>query len=350
MSTMTTQRQIESHGLNGTGLATGSSTLDGKDASKRNAMKHGLAGVGVIRPEEESQLVADRAASWAEAFQPETPFKVWLTGQAARESVRIERCFVEEIVIRSRLVLSARFRWNEDRELAAVTLLDGISRKPALVSRKLRQTAQGCDLLLERWRCLVRILDVNGDWNEKQTRMALDLLGIPTEFRTETTLMSLKPEADPVEAARAVALAEIAALEALRAGVLDDLDGTEQGFAELGVGLDNHPALKELRRREAESRRWLRWALGQLAADAGPIAEEPAPIIEPVATATPPSPEPGTRPEPSPAPASRPASVPAPVVHRAPYQGMSLTEAFTASPESGNRRERRARRKQAKRR
>ena len=49
---MTTQRQAESNRRNAHDHATGPRTLEGKEASRRNALTHGLAGTGAVLPQD----------------------------------------------------------------------------------------------------------------------------------------------------------------------------------------------------------------------------------------------------------------------------------------------------------
>src|SRR5262249_14133907 len=143
----------------------------------------------------------------------------------------------------------------------------------ALVTRQLQQTAQGCELLVERWDLLVHILDVSGAWDDAQHSLALDLLGVPAELRNGATLLEPPDGRDPVEHLKEIAATEVARLKGLREGMLAELDESERESAEKGLYDDRE--LKRLRRYEAACMGRLRWALGQLA---------PAPAASPEAT------------------------------------------------------------------
>jgi hypothetical protein len=88
---MATQAQIEANQKNSIG-STVPSTPQGKQISRRNSCKHGLAGSGgVVAPEDRAKVEA-RAASLREEFQPRSEFERSLVEQMAVVSVRLERC------------------------------------------------------------------------------------------------------------------------------------------------------------------------------------------------------------------------------------------------------------------
>ena len=92
-------RQIEANRRNAA-LSTGPRTEEGKQRSRRNALKHGLAGDGVVLPEEQERAIEARAERWAESFRPADEREAWLVEVVARESVRIDLGHQHEIVLR----------------------------------------------------------------------------------------------------------------------------------------------------------------------------------------------------------------------------------------------------------
>ena len=263
---MTTQKQIEANRRNARDHATGPKTPEGKKASRRNALKHGLSGDGVVFGDEIAAVVAARRLAWNDELRPEGEMGQWLAGIVAFESVRIDRCHRQEAAVRSKLVLRANLCWDDDRTLAAAELALMLPRKPEVVSLRLRRTAQGCDWIARRWRALADLLDLRGYWDGPQYAMALDLLGIPLELRGGPTPLDHKTGPEGADELRAVAEGQIAEVEALRAEYLDDLDGAEQVAAQVGDAPDEDPVLRRLQRYEADSLRRLKWAMGQIAA------------------------------------------------------------------------------------
>src|SRR4051794_34764774 len=97
---MTTLRQMIANRQNAS-KSTGPKTEEGKAISRRNALTHGLAGAGVVLPDEEEQAATDRAAEWNSSLKPMDPYEVWLVDLIARESVRVDRCHHHEDALRT---------------------------------------------------------------------------------------------------------------------------------------------------------------------------------------------------------------------------------------------------------
>src|SRR5947209_5440834 len=66
----------------------GPRTPEGKERSRRSALRHGLR-AEVLLPDELVERVARRAEEMAAELKPETPYQHWLVGRAARASVQI---------------------------------------------------------------------------------------------------------------------------------------------------------------------------------------------------------------------------------------------------------------------
>ena len=62
---MATEAQIRANQANAA-LSTGPKTAEGKEQSRRNSLKHGLTGAGVVMPEADAAEVDRRAAAFAE--------------------------------------------------------------------------------------------------------------------------------------------------------------------------------------------------------------------------------------------------------------------------------------------
>src|SRR4051794_15673240 len=140
---MTTLRQVEANRRNGA-LGKGPTTPEGKEQSRRNSLKHGLSGSGVVFAEEEAGAIERRKEEWRAAVRPGDEREEWLFDQLVVASVQIARCQHEDRVLRPRDAARASTCWDDDRRLAAEVLAGGLSRRPTIVSRQLRQTPQGC--------------------------------------------------------------------------------------------------------------------------------------------------------------------------------------------------------------
>jgi hypothetical protein len=285
---MTSLRQIHANRENA-GKSTGPKTPEGKERSRRNALVHGLAGAGIVLPEDEAEIVAQRQAEWQDALGPGNPFEEWLAAEVVVAAVQLERCRSHETLLRTELAERAATRWDDDRRLAVEVLAAGLSKQPALVSRQLQQTLQGCGWMIERWEGLVRILEARGDWSGPQTALAMDLLGTPSELRDGPTRLDPEPGDDVVRYRLAVASTEIQRLKMARNGVLAERDAREQSAAELGMELEPPRPLVLLRRYEAACRHRLRWALSHLKyGRPRPATSEPASPPTPAPSVSPP--------------------------------------------------------------
>src|SRR5207302_2004053 len=107
----------------------------------------------------DAEAVAQRSDAWRESYLPSTPQEEWLYSQVIVSSVRIDGCQRQESELRGHLAFRATVCWDDDRRLDAESVALALARKPALISRKLRQTLQGCDWLLDRWRSLGRVIE-----------------------------------------------------------------------------------------------------------------------------------------------------------------------------------------------
>src|SRR3954451_3116613 len=75
----------------------GPKTPEGKERSRRNALKHGLR-AKVLVPDEMIEDVRNRTADFAREFQPRTTYQEWLVGEIALATVRIDRFAALSIV------------------------------------------------------------------------------------------------------------------------------------------------------------------------------------------------------------------------------------------------------------
>ena len=72
--------------------STGPRTPEGKEASRSNSYKHGLTGAGVVASPAESAEVEARAAEFSADLNPRSAVDRALVLDAARLSVRLDRC------------------------------------------------------------------------------------------------------------------------------------------------------------------------------------------------------------------------------------------------------------------
>ncbi len=88
---MATDRQILANRLNAQ-KSTGPKTAEGKARSRRNALKHGLAGAGAVLPIEDEALFLERIPGWTASLLPSDEVEHFLVGRVVLASVRMDRC------------------------------------------------------------------------------------------------------------------------------------------------------------------------------------------------------------------------------------------------------------------
>jgi hypothetical protein len=148
-----------------------------------------------------------------EEHQPETEYQKHCLRENAYARTLADRCQDIGMAILENDIHAAHVHWDTDQEIAAEQLALKLPKNPTVVSKQLTKTPQGVAVLDERWCLLGDALEDNGLWTESQRRMALDLCGVPLEFREGRTLIDPKEGED----ARTVALELVeASLQELR--------------------------------------------------------------------------------------------------------------------------------------
>jgi hypothetical protein len=280
---MATERQIAAN-LANSSHSTGPKSIEGKDKSRLNALKHGLAATttaALMTSESERTFLEERKSLWLDSFRPVGDDQEWLFERIVVDSIRIERCHDAYLALCRQYGERARLLWNEDRRRDAAELAAGLHRNPTSIARRLQATAQGADLMLTFWKGLLAHLDRHGEWTDPQHSMALDLLGIHKTLRDAET--PLDPSVgDVVAARRSLASAEIARLIDLRDGPLADLDASERAMAEETLGAEFTKPLQLLDRYERAACRRFDEASKMLRSAATPAAKAPAEPPKPI--------------------------------------------------------------------
>jgi hypothetical protein len=87
--------------------SSGPTSNSGKEISRRNALKHGLTGAGVVLPNEDAAEVERRLAAYQQELKPSGEVGRALALRAAVCSVRMERCVAQETAALSERVRRA---------------------------------------------------------------------------------------------------------------------------------------------------------------------------------------------------------------------------------------------------
>ena len=88
---MATDKQIEANRQNAQ-KSTGPKSDDGKEQSRANSLKHGLAGAGVVLTREDDADFARKLGLYREHVAPGDELEEDLVRQMAVASTRMERC------------------------------------------------------------------------------------------------------------------------------------------------------------------------------------------------------------------------------------------------------------------
>ena len=208
----------------------------GRDRSRLNAVRHGLAGVGGVVAGEDPALEA-RYRAWAAEIAPGTEEGRFALRQAVAETFRVESCR-SALAAAERLAstkASTEAGWEIERRAAAAKLAEGLARRPEATRRRLETTRQGAEILLTRWQGLDAALEAGREWDEAEVAIALDLLGVPLHLRESGSPLSPWREIPVAQHRRDVVRIESERLTRLIAETLTPIDELERLQAAAGV-------------------------------------------------------------------------------------------------------------------
>ncbi|CAN5821002.1 hypothetical protein BH23PLA1_BH23PLA1_32070 [soil metagenome] len=185
---MATPRQVEANRRNASS-STGPRTDAGKDRSRRNGLKHGLAGKGIVLLEDDQGLIDDRLADWAADLKPGNSVEQYLVLQAVTASVQLDRATLQESADRVDRLRSARDAWDEARAAEVRDLLRALPGQGRQIAPRLRRSALGCQQMIDHWERLNEALERDEEtrshifpsWSPAQFQLALDLLGVDVQ-------------------------------------------------------------------------------------------------------------------------------------------------------------------------
>ena len=245
---MATEKQIAANKRNAS-RSTGPKSIEGKAKAARNALKHGLAGHGVVFPEEMADQIHDRMNFLRKAYRPDGPAQEWLFVRICTETVRADHGLHRVIALRDEAATQAGESWDDDRALEAEELGAAIGRKPELVQPSLIRSKHGALWLVAQWEELERQFDLRGEWPESASSRALDLLGVPIDARLGVwdSLAGIDP--------RALVREQVDALQRRLDGYLEARDDRARSDALAGLSADGPDVRRALRYEGAALRR-----------------------------------------------------------------------------------------------
>ena len=160
--------------------STGPKSVEGKEAARRNSLKHGLTGAGVVLPGEDEGEVAIREAAFREQLVDEgDALGGALVRQMAIASLRVERAFRMETALAAARMRKAPEIFDDERQVLAQHFLGDLAIDPVTIRRRLIAAPEGVDALLVRLRALraETVSTRNITWDEPEGKELDQILG-----------------------------------------------------------------------------------------------------------------------------------------------------------------------------
>jgi hypothetical protein len=179
---VTSQARISANQANAK-KSTGPTSVEGKNISRRNSLKHGMAGAGVVLPEEVAVEVERVDEELQAELNPRSGLGKILVRQLASTSVRMERGSMQESAALAVRVRHASEDFDEERIDRADRLFDALGDNPRGQLRRLRKSPEGVDRLVREWEELRADLtrDPKPYWVASHLERAAHLIGLRSE-------------------------------------------------------------------------------------------------------------------------------------------------------------------------
>ena len=230
--------------------STGPKTSEGKEASSRNALKHGLTGGGVALTAEDFARVDAIAAGLHADFRPSTTYGRSMLDRAALMIGRLERSARHERALITGQIRDAGEAFDADRRALADDIFDGLAADPAAALAELLRSPEGIDRLIGEW----STIDLDVAWTPEQRAKVERMTGQPGLDQASVRAM-IATEIRRLEAARQAL--DLGPIARARAEALDlALFGTSPGAIlarryEMATDRALHKAMKAFRDAEA---------------------------------------------------------------------------------------------------
>ena len=245
--------------------ATGPRTVEGKNRSRANSLKHGLTAI-VLRTAEEVEVVGEPTPRPPGELGSSPLDREWVYNEVSLLTLRVQRAGEMEDRLRERSAFRASTSWEADRRSEAESIGSRLRKKPAEFADRLQQTPEGCLWMIERWAMLARAADRDGGWSPEAHALAFDLLGTPHELRGGATSEQIDSEGqvtDPGQDLGEFARLNVDRLIEIHRGLLE-VDAFDRETAQAGLAFDLGAEGLRLHRYEAAIERRLRWYHGIL--------------------------------------------------------------------------------------
>jgi hypothetical protein len=190
--------------------STGPRTAEGKNKSRKNALKHGLCAMVLDVPGEDPNVFNTRLQDWNDELNPKgRSVDRYLVSLMTRHSINLDRSFSvqtakvaqlardalkdhDEVVAREvedlLVHLTQTQQYKEDTRgprLKADYLKIGPPPQPGHAVRRLMTTAQGCQALFDEWELLKEAMIEPPAWDQDDVIRLANLMGASTASRGE---------------------------------------------------------------------------------------------------------------------------------------------------------------------
>ena len=165
----------------------GPKTLEGKNKSRCNALKHGLTATLLTLPDENAEDIQAHVDLWLNSCQPETAVEASTVSQAAVAMLQLNRFHKAQQAITADQTRYAASHWDQERKTRLDMALIRLANDPRSAIRELKSFGLGVRWLLKRWRELRAIFQQHGCWNNFGLILdAVRLSGFnPTKLKSE---------------------------------------------------------------------------------------------------------------------------------------------------------------------
>src|SRR5262245_30478870 len=174
---MSTERQRLANQKNAQ-KSTGPKTTEGKERSRRNALRHGLTGDGTVLKKTDAELFRKKLGKLREECRPVGELEQALVAKMALSIVRQERCIEKDLADLERRKRRAEARWEDRREDEVREGIALLKTEPSEAVDELEASSLGCAWLIEQWQKLARALMDQKFWDREQAKEACRLLGM----------------------------------------------------------------------------------------------------------------------------------------------------------------------------
>ena len=134
--------------------STGPRSAIGKERSRRNSLKHGLTGAGIVLPHEDEAAIEARFAEFEADLRPRGGVNRFLVRRAALLSVRLDRSAIHEASRLSTEILNVQAQRSDHRSDEVNRLIGEIANAPSRIRGELIARPDGVDGLAEALRTL----------------------------------------------------------------------------------------------------------------------------------------------------------------------------------------------------